>query len=67
MPASRPYQLIEYLAAWIVLAQEGLCDGHGGREYYRVRAEWIDAGRPEPAGFIRRAANRPPTAPSAEE
>lgn len=51
--------------AYARLAKHGACDSPGGREYRRVKAEWIEAGRPDGCidCFIRRHANLPADTP----
>lgn len=51
-----PYKLFD--ALWVALSEQGACDALGGREYLRVRAEWLFAGAPPSIeAFIRRRAN----------
>lgn len=50
----------EFDREWKRLEKHGHCDGFGGGEYTRVRAEWEAAGRPTEVtieAFIRRSAN----------
>lgn len=42
---------------WRQLEREGACDGFGGMEYRRVRAEWLASEGEDLDGFIRRRAN----------
>jgi len=45
---------------WLTLEETAECDSLGGMEYRRVRAEWIEAGRPAAIAldaFIRTRAN----------
>lgn len=52
-----------FLETYQILSLEGWCDGAGGCEYRRVRAEWEAAGRPRQiAAFIRWRANTRPEA-----
>jgi hypothetical protein len=46
---------------WIAMAQDGHCAPYGSMEFFRVRAEWLDAGCPRTViDFIQANANRPP-------
>ena len=49
-------------ACWEMLAADGVCDGLGGEEYKRVRAEWVAARWPRPIyEFIEARANVGPS------
>lgn len=46
--------------AWESMASLGICDDWDSAEYWRVSAEWYEAGRPHGVhAFIRASANRP--------
>lgn len=47
---------------WRAAARKGYCDSFGGAEYRRVKAAWIEAGKPQDhlVDFIRTCANEPP-------
>lgn len=54
--------LRDFNAVWDKLAEDSACDGRGGAEYRRVRAEWVAERCPFPiSAFIRLNANRPPS------
>jgi hypothetical protein len=54
----------QFNTAYARLAELGKCDSPGGAEYQRVKAEWIEAGRPTERealeSFIHRRANSLP-------
>lgn len=52
-----------FLREWEVLASQGVCDEVGGAECKRLFAEWVRAGQPAAAPFIRCEANRPAARP----
>ena len=52
-----------FISIWCELALMGQCDALGGAECRRIHQAWKDAGRPTGiAAFIRKQANRVPTA-----
>jgi hypothetical protein len=57
------YTLEDFALAYCALSEQHAADVPGSAEYRRVRREWLQADRPEPIGFIREAANRPPGQP----
>ena len=57
-PFARHVAYFEYV--WMMLCMNGHCDELGGREYQRVKAEWLRAlVATEPEAFILKHANLP--------
>lgn len=51
-------ELVRWNNTWADMAAKGSCDDIGGVEYWRVRRDWIKAGKPSDlVEFIRQEAN----------
>ena len=61
------HQAPDFEAAWRKLSDEGKCDPVGGKEYKRIRKEWLTDGRflhtssIDAGTFIRARLGKPPS------